>query len=600
MFITQNQEPQRNPLKSPLRRKLSPDGYEQSAEEPRIERQQATTNTESQPDENDVPDVVINQAGPEKQARDKPVTKSPDKKEDKKEKSKVLEFKKFEIPELDCIFSDFKITFDPFVQNREDMSQAEDSFKKAVMSLEQISPHAKFSDYVAALKTRLKTEGITVKVKEGAMTIYQEGKKTVKGISDAVSAVNAMLKLAKDLKVMPPTIVRGSEDAVERADALDVQGILKREFQSMWDFAKIPKLKKAFSNNVQQVKRAPEMVRDFCRKIKEIILEIYHAFADEEDQKKMEEELAEDDETSKDEEKTEEGATGKSNSKKEDKKGGSSTEKDKSKKEKEKDELHKKLKFESVGLGDIDNVFTSLATAINPFVETRERLQAARESFENIVKSICNIDVKKELKDYINELKKDAKEGNITIYIDEVDGEIKVKSIEGVKPPKPYRDAVQALKNMKSAGNETVELEPQVQHGIGQCVDRITQIDPQRDFHSLLKKKSDVFTLPGKIKKFNDNRKKAQEIPSIVKEFCLYVKRLLTDILEALTGEKDDDPADKKDKDTGKAGDKSSAGEDEPASKNNEDSGQDEEKSSPGKDEPAEKENLVSGEAKDQ
>ncbi|XP_078379196.1 uncharacterized protein LOC144662288 [Oculina patagonica] len=492
------------------------------------------------------------------------------------------------------------------------MSQAEDSFKKAVMSLEQISPHAKFSDYVAALKTRLKTEGITVKVKEGAMTIYQEGKKTVKGISDAVGAVNAMLKLAKDLKAMPLTIARGSEDAVERADALDVQGILKREFQSLWDFGKIPKLKKAFSNNVKQVKRAPEMVRDFCRKIKEIILEIYHAFADEEDKKKMEEELAEDDETSKDEEKTEEGATGSSNSKKEGKKRGGATE-DKKKEEEEKkkkkeeeekkkkeDEFHKKLKFESIGLGDIDNVFTSLGTAINPFVETRERLQAARESFENIVKSICNIEVKKELKDYIKELKKDAKEGNITIYIDEVDGEIKVKSIEGVKPPKPYRDAVQALKNIKSAGNEAVELEPHVQHGIGQCVDRITQIDPQRDFHSLLKKKSDVFSLPGKIKKFNDNRKKAQEIPGIVKEFCLYVGSLLTDILEALTGEKDADPAGKKDEDTGKDEDKSSAGEDEPASKNDEDSGQDEEKSSPGKDEPAGKENHVSGEAKDQ
>ncbi|KAL9965657.1 hypothetical protein ACROYT_G029494 [Oculina patagonica] len=614
----ENQEPQRNPLQSPLRRKLSPAGYEQSAEEPRIERQQAATNTESQPDENAVPDVEIKPAGQEKPARDKPGTKPPDQKgaktdkkgtkqdeggaEAKETKSKVLEFKKFVIPELDCIFTDFKITFDPFVQNREDMSQAEDSFKKAVMSLEQISPHAKFSDYVAALKTRLKTEGITVKIKEGAMTIYQEGKKTVKGISDAVTAVNGMLKLAKDLKAMPLTIARGSEDAVERADALDVQGILKREFQSLWDYGKIPKIKKAFSNNVKQVKRAPEMVRDFCRKIKEIILEIYHAFADEEDQKKMEEELAEDDDTSKDDEKTEEGATGGSNSKKEGKKRGETSEdkkKEEEEKKKKKDEFHKKLKFESIGLGDIDNVFTSLGTAINPFVETCERLQAARESFENIVKSICNIEVKKELKDYIKELKKDAKEGNITIYIDEVDGEIKVKSIEGVKPPKPYRDAVQALKNIKSAGNEAVELEPHVQHGIGQCVDRITQIDPQRDFHSLLKKKSDVFSLPGKIKKFNDNRKKAQEIPGIVKEFCLYVESLLTDILEALTGEKDADPADKKDEDSEKAGDKSSAGEDEPASKNDEDSSQDE-KSSPGKDEPAGKENHVSGEAKDQ
>ena len=591
---------------------MSPDGFEQSEE---------TDNKDA------VPSVEIRPASPRQGA--KPVTKDEtgatsdergatsdergERAAGEKAEAKVLELKKFDIPELDCIFSDFKTTFDPFVQNREEMSKAEDSFKKALTSLEQISPRAKFGEYVTALKTRLKMEGITVKVKEGAVTIYQEGKKTGKGIFDAVAAINAILKLAKDLKAMPLTIARGSEDAVERADALDVQGILKRELKSMWDLGKIPKLKRAFSNNVKQVKRAPEMVREFCLKTKEIILEIYHAFADEEDQRKMEEELSKGDDTAKDKEKTEEGAVGKSDAKKGDKK-------EKDKKDKGKEEFHKKLKFESIGLDDIDNVFTSLASAINPFVETRESVQAARESFENIVQSICKFEVKKELKDYIKELKKDAKEGNITIYIDETDGEIKVRSIEGVKPPKLYRDAVQALRNLKSAGSETVELEPHVQHGIGKCVDRITQIDPQSDFHSLLKKKTDVFTLPGKIKKFNDNRKKAQEIPGIVKEFCLYVKRLLTDILEALTGEKDADTADKKDEDSGeeanmknsagkdepagkkgeisdKDEDKNAADDDEPVNKNDEDSGTAEEKSPAGKDEPVKSENHVSEEA---
>ena len=51
-----------------------------------------------------------------------------------------------------------------------------------------------------------------------------------------------------------------------------------------------------------------------------------------------------------------------------------------------------------MGLDDIDNMFSSLATAINPFVETRESLQAAKESFENIVKKILNFEAKKELK----------------------------------------------------------------------------------------------------------------------------------------------------------------------------------------------------------
>lgn len=457
-------------------------------------------------------------------------------------KSKLLDFKKFDIIELDYIFDDFKTTFDPFVQNREDLEKSEDSFKKAVQSFGEIHPKASIVEYVTALKTKLKDEKITVKIKQGALTIYEQGGAIVKGISDAVTAVNAILKLGKDLKAMPLTIQKGSDDAVNRAEGLNVQDILKREFKSVWDFGKIPKLKKAFSNNVEQIRGAPKMVRDFYRKTKEIILEIYHAFADEEDKKKIQEDLAEGDDGESNEEETSEGK-----GKKKDE--GGATGKSEKKKEKKKDEFHKKLKFESLGLADIDSVFISLASAINPFVETRERIQAARESFENVVKTVCKFDAKKEFKDYIKELKKNAKEGNITIYIDEEDGEIKVKSIKGVKPPKPYRDAVEALKNIKLSGKEAVELEPHVQDGVEKCVNRIKAIDPQRDFHSLLKTKTAVFSLPGKIKKFNDNRKKAQEIPDIVKEFCLYVEQLVRDILEALTGEKEEIEEKKEDSD---------------------------------------------------
>ena len=95
-------------------------------------------------------------------------------------------------------------------------------------------------------------------------------------------------------------IARGSDDAIERAEGMNVQGILEREFKSVWDLGKIPELKKAFSNNVQQVKRAPDMVRDFYSQAKKIILEIYHAFSDEEEKKKIEGELNEGDSTSKD------------------------------------------------------------------------------------------------------------------------------------------------------------------------------------------------------------------------------------------------------------------------------------------------------------
>ena len=47
-------------------------------------------------------------------------------------------------------------------------------------------------------------------------------------------------------------IARGSDDAIERAEGMNVQGILEREFKSVWDLGKIPERKKAFSNNVQE------------------------------------------------------------------------------------------------------------------------------------------------------------------------------------------------------------------------------------------------------------------------------------------------------------------------------------------------------------
>ena len=117
MFVTQdNQEPRQEPLQNPLRRNLSSDGYEQSVEDSKIERQpDAAKSSETRPDLNEEPEVEI------KPAADKPVSTQLKKRgkgeaAENKEKteSKLLELKKFDIPELDCIFTDFKTTFDPF------------------------------------------------------------------------------------------------------------------------------------------------------------------------------------------------------------------------------------------------------------------------------------------------------------------------------------------------------------------------------------------------------------------------------------------------------------------------------------------------------
>lgn len=107
------------------------------------------------------------------------------------------------------------------------------------------------------------------------------------------------------------------------------------------------------------------MVREFCLKIKEIIFEIYYVFVDEEDQRKMEEELVEGDDIVKGEEKKEKGVIGKSDFKKKGKK-------EKDKKDKDNEEFYKKFEFELVGFDDIDNVFIFFVFVINFFVEMCE------------------------------------------------------------------------------------------------------------------------------------------------------------------------------------------------------------------------------------
>ena len=489
--------------------------------------------------------------------------KGSDKEDNKPIKAKEIKFEKFKIVELDKIFDDFTNTLNPFVTNREAMEKAESSFKEAVNSFTGISPKARFKEYVEALKTKLKDANILVKIKDGVMVVYGESRRTVEAISRAVSAGNKLLAAGRGLKTMPFTMERASEDALVKAELLDVQAVLKREFTSYWDAGKIITYKRAFSKNVKMLKQAPKMVREFCQKTREIVVEMYRAFADKKEQEEMEEELEEenhedDDGAADDESDPAEGAVGgltKGEDKPKEK--GDDKKKKPNESKNEKEELHKKLEFKAIGVQDIDRLFTDLASAINPFVVTREGIQNAKESFENCVKQICNFEGKREFKEYVKELKEKAKKGDITIYVDTSDGEIKITSVKGLEPPKMYRDAVKALNNLKAAGNDALQLEPEVQRGIITCATDIGEIDPKRDIKKGLSFR-DLPKLVGKVKDLNENRKKVQQAPVIVKEFCQYVEGLITDVLEALvegTGKKDEEMEDEADGLSGKESD---------------------------------------------
>ena len=238
-------------------------------------------------------------------------------------KTELIIFAKFKIAELDGIFVDMKDALDPFVSNRKKMEKTEEDFKKAVNSLQKVKPKAAFRDYVQALKTKLKKDNIFIKIKNSVVVFGGEVGKVFDAVSDVKNATDDMISAGKGLKDMLPSIVQASEEGVERSSSVDVMGILKREFTNVWDGAKILHLKNAFSDNAKKLTQAPKMVREFYNEARKIVLELFEAFADEDEKEKIKDEIPEESDKKKPDkgtEKKEDGEKGKGKGKKKKKK----------------------------------------------------------------------------------------------------------------------------------------------------------------------------------------------------------------------------------------------------------------------------------------
>ena len=225
----------------------------------------------------------VAKAGPSKEIKTKEVEDA----SSTPKKAELITFTKFNIMEIDSIFDDVKKTLNPFVENREKMEKAEKDFKKAVNSLQKVSPKASFAEYVQALKSKLKKDNIFIKIKNGVVVFGGEVGKTFDALVEVKSAVEDIIKAEEGLRDMLPAIALTTEDGLEKSGNIDVKKILKREFKSVWDGAKVLRLKNAFSDNVKNMKRAPTMVREFYSEARYIITELIDAFADKEEKERM-------------------------------------------------------------------------------------------------------------------------------------------------------------------------------------------------------------------------------------------------------------------------------------------------------------------------
>eukprot|EP00794_Sanderia_malayensis_P018643 gene18643-20524_t len=463
--------------------------------------------------------------------------------------ARLLRFKHLYIDELDAIFNDFENALNPFVKNRIALEKAEKSFKLAVQSIERIDPEAKFKEYAKALKTSLAHKGLRVKIERGVVMLEGEAARIGDAEKKCKDAMEKILAAADDLYDMVPGITDECTNAAARAENLDVKHIAQRECSGIKETIKTAT---KFKDNVKMMKKAPKMVDDFCKEVKKIVHEIMDAFEkgnDEEEgqigQAKQQTsggyaavtEEGHQESTGKHKEQYDGGemnAAGTDKRQKESKEKQNGAEKKKID-NKEKESYHKALKFEKIGIIDIDSLFTDLASTINPFVTSREKMQKAREKFEKAFVMIDEFDGEKEFKEYLKVLKKKAEQGKIRIRID-VGNTMRIDSVTGVPVPKPIQDVVDCLNAMNSCALQVVDLEPDVQRGIERVLNEIQNIRPETDLRRALKLR-ELPKLPTKIKKFNNNRKTAQEAPGTVADFFKYIKQIILDVKEFLEEE---------------------------------------------------------------
>ncbi len=360
-----------------------------------------------------------------------------------------------------------------------------------------------------------------------------------KAEKEAENAIQQILLTWDKLNDMVPSVTQASEDAVGRAANLDIKAIVKRECASV---SEAMKTAKKFKDNMKKIKNAPKMVRDFCREVEKIVKELMHAFGGGgiEDSRGGADRLQSDEFREADllvrrtdERETTNKPSGSTKTGAEENKSVETKKNAKKDANKKEEKSHKEIRFEKIGIPDIDRLFSDFASAVNPFEKCREKLQKARDSFTSLVKKIAELDADADLKAYVEEFKKKARITNVHLYIDRVDNSIEISADAEVPVPKIYKDAVRALNDVKKCAASTLDLEPEIQRGIESVLQDISNISPERDLKRALKF-TELPKLPKKLKKFNNNRKMAQEAPEIVSNFFREIKKTLDDIKELI------------------------------------------------------------------
>ena len=408
--------------------------------------------------------------------------------------------KPLQIEKVDAIFKEFQDTFNSFSTCRSTMLNAVKEFKTAVKTT------GEFSDYLKEFKHQL--QGKEVVVKKLVLKVPKAILKSADSVGSAATALDKILKAYCEIEKLPVKVTTKGIECVKDVMQLDPAEIVGEEFSgSVFDLGKIPKQMTNMHDNLKEIKKAPGIVRSFFRDSTAIVMDIVDVFGD---QKSHEEVEKKTDKVSKEMDKKEDEI-----------------------KELEKPEPPKEISFTLFEIPTVDRVFDDIAKIINPVAKLGKDLYDARDNLEKAMKSISEFreDETKAFNDYLDELKKRVKKGDIHISVSIRGNHVEVDKVEGLEP-NVMKDIQSGIKGVIKSGNEIEDLGPDTVKELIKLVDDVSKISTYE-----IKSHVSFMEIISTISAFNENSRKVKKIPRIVKFFLSFIRNLLMDILDVLPTE---------------------------------------------------------------
>ena len=408
--------------------------------------------------------------------------------------------KPLQIEKVDDIFTEFQDTFNSFSTCRSTMLNAVIEFKTAVKTTEE------FSDCLKEFKSQL--QGKQVVVKKLVLKVPKAILKSADSVGSAATALEKILKAYCDIEKLPVKVTTKGIECVKDVMQLDPSEIVGEQFSgSVFNLGKIPKQMTNMRDNLKEIMKAPGIVRSFFRDATAIVMDIVNVFGD---QKSHEEVKKKTEKVSKEMDQKEDEIQ-----------------------ELEKPEPPKEISFRSFEIPTIDRIFDDIAKIINPVAKLSQDLYDARDNLEKAMKAISEFreDETKAFNDYLDELKKRVKKGDIHITVSVRGNRVEVEKVEGLEP-NVMKDIQSGVMGVINCSNQIINLGPDAVQQLIELVSNISEISTS-DIKSQVSLKQIIPT----ISAFNENSRKAKKIPEIVKFFLCFIRNLLMDILDVLPTE---------------------------------------------------------------